>query len=206
MEDRNTDKEKTDSEDHDRVAKLLDEIKAMEESIVDTEILIEPLDQSLDTFEIPIETEISGEETESEIEVTSDKERESQKEIESHTTSEKEDKSKKKGFLYKIKRIKIGKPKHKKSTDKKRGKKKFLSKSPKKLVENKATFTLKLDETGNLTGFSIKKPVEERWYIPFIKKSKESSSESRESTGKIQQLFYKIKPIIGKIKGIIPHK
>ena len=191
---RNQDEPKT----HDEVIKLLDEIRSMEENLLDTEIIIEPINQDLDAIEIPVEPEISKEK------ITSD-ERIASKDIESQEKTPSE-KHRKKGFLYRLKQIKIKKPNYKKLSDlKKKDKKKLLSKflSKKSRSSARTTFTLKLDETGNLIGFSIKKPIEHKWHLPFIK-SQETSSE--ESTGKIKQILSKIKPVISKIKGVLPHR
>lgn len=207
METKEVEKEKNsfDPETHDRVAKLLDEIRAMEESISDPEILIEPIDQNLEIFETPIETEISGEEKTSEIKIISDKKKKFQQEIESNKSSEKKDKSKKKSFIYKIKGIKIYKSKNKRITNNERDKKNFLSRLTKKTADSRATFTLKLDETGNLVGFSIRKS-KGKWFNILMKRYKEKSSESDRGIVKIDYILSKTKLVIDKIKRIIPRR
>ena len=186
-------KDNSTDQNHDRVIKLLDEIKAIEGRFADTEIVIESVDQSLETIEIP---KISEEDTLLDEEIV-------HQEKKTDEVPKKQVKPKRGKFLSNIRKtVKITHGKHKrrkKEIDKKRV---FSKLGRQKNI--KATFTLKLDETGNLVGLSVRKPVKEKWSLPFIKKSKEKPSE--EGRGKIKGAFFKVQSIIDKIIGILPHK
>ena len=166
----------SESDTRERVIRLLNEIKSIEDRIAETEIIIEPVDKDLNTSEIPIEKP--------EENIKPGEEFSSKEKKKPNIFSERQIETNNKKFLYNIKKIKIGKPKHKHKENEEEIEKKRQSSKLKKSLDVRTTFTLRLDETGDLVGFSIRKPEEERWFNHLIKKSEGKPSESDRGVGK----------------------